>query len=207
METTYAGGGWMLAMKATRGTTFPYLSTYWTDRTTTLNTTDTTRNDGDAKFHTFNYFPATDWMALWPDAPLNGGDISLTSGGWSWVDLNAVGTTIPVADFFARNIQITKLSNGAIYNVTTPIPRNSAKFSSNIWSSQDGFQWYGYNYTSATTPTSKNVRWGWGWNNEADQASNDIRGGIGMAALTGYSAGDHNGSGVNRSMRFEWYVR
>ena len=207
METTYAGGGWMLAIKATRGTTFPYLSTYWTDRTTTLNPTQYNRNDGDAKFQTFNYFPATDWMALWPDAPVNGGDISLTSGGWSWVELNAVGSTIPVADFFARNIQITKLSNGAIYNVTTPIPKNSAKFSSNIWSSQDGFQWYGYNYTSATTPTSNNVRWGWGWNNEADQASNDIRGGIGMAALTGYSAGDHNGSGVNRSMRFEWYVR
>ena len=207
MDPSYAGGGWMLALKATRGTTFPYLSTYWTDKTTTLNPIQYNRNDGDAKFHTFNYFLATDWMALWPDVGFNGGDIPLTTGGWSWVELNAVGSTISCADFFAGNTTVTKLSNGVGYTATNPIPTGSTKFSSSIWSSQTGFQFYGINYKSSITPTSNNVRWGWGWNNEADQNSNDIRGGIGLAALTSYSAGDHAGSGLNRTMRVEWYVR
>ncbi len=207
MDAAYAGGGWMLALKATRANTFPYLSTYWTDKTTTLNTGDFTRNDSDAKFHTFNYFLATDWMALWPDAGFNGGDIPLTSGGWSWVELNAVGSTISCADFFAGNTTVTKLSNGVGYTATNPIPINSQKFSSSIWSSQSGFQFYGINYKSSITPTSNNVRWGWGWNDQADQLSNDYRGGIGLSALSAYSAGDNGGSGLNRSMRVEWYVR
>ena len=49
----FAGGGWMLAWKCTRGSTFPFGSSYWT-QTNTLNTSDMSRNDADAKYHTFN---------------------------------------------------------------------------------------------------------------------------------------------------------
>ena len=30
MDSTYDGGGWMMVMKATRGTTFNYGASYWT---------------------------------------------------------------------------------------------------------------------------------------------------------------------------------
>jgi hypothetical protein len=75
MDSAIDGGGWMMAMKATRGTTFPYDSGHWTT-VTTLNPSDNTQNDADAKFNTMNYFPSKDLMAIWPDIPsnYNGGD-------------------------------------------------------------------------------------------------------------------------------------
>ena len=59
--------------------------------------------------------------------------------------------------------------------------------------------------------SSSNVRWGWGWNNETDQGSNDVYGGIGMAAGS-FSAGDYIGccqvnTGLNRTMRVLWFIR
>ena len=44
LNPIYDGGGWMMAMKATTGTTFNYNSNYWTTANT-LNPTDTTRNN------------------------------------------------------------------------------------------------------------------------------------------------------------------
>jgi hypothetical protein len=91
MNDHYDGGGWMMLMKATRGTTFNYYSNYWTTQNT-LNSTDTTRNDADAKFNTFNYSPIKDIMAIWPDiSPTsytnvyskNGGSL-LIDDGWVW---------------------------------------------------------------------------------------------------------------------------
>lgn len=70
MDSNVDGGGWMMTMKATRGTTFNYDSTYWT-AVNTLNPSDTTRADADAKFHSMNYFPSKDLLALWPDIPSN----------------------------------------------------------------------------------------------------------------------------------------
>ena len=200
----------MLAMKGTRGTTFNFDSDYWTT-TNTLNENETNRNDGDAKYHTFNHFKSRDWLAIFPDAPVNGGDVSGGyDGGWSWVQTSAVGNVRQSArDFYANPTQIRKLGNGAVYTpATNPTPTNSSKFSSSIWSTQDGFQWYGINYTSNS---SKSIRWGFAWNNEANEASNDVTGGIGLKYAS-YSAGDaieccQANLGVNRSMRFEWYVR
>jgi hypothetical protein len=91
MNDMYDGGGWMMLMKATRGTTFQYSANYWTTQNT-LNATDTTRLDGDAKFDTFNYMPIKDIMAIWPDIPSrsytnsygkNGGSL-LINDGWVW---------------------------------------------------------------------------------------------------------------------------
>lgn len=80
MDSAVDGGGWMMAMKATRGTTFNFDSSHWTT-TTTLNPTDNTRNDADAKFNTMNYFQCKDILALWPDIPsdynnVGGGNLS-----------------------------------------------------------------------------------------------------------------------------------
>ncbi len=99
MNDHYDGGGWMMLMKATRGTTFNYNSTYWT-RINILNPTQTNRNDGDAKFDTFNYMPVKDIMGIWPDIPStsytnlfgkNGGSLNLQDG-WCWKIDNWCGT-------------------------------------------------------------------------------------------------------------------
>jgi len=66
MDNVYNGGGWMMAMKATTGTTFNYDANYWTS-SNNLNPSAYNRNNGDAKFDTMNYFPAKDMMAIWPD--------------------------------------------------------------------------------------------------------------------------------------------
>ena len=76
-----------MAMKATRGTTFPYDSGYWT-AVNTLNATDTTRNDADAKFNTMNYFPSKDLLALWPDIPSTYGGGTGGSLGNNIIDIN-----------------------------------------------------------------------------------------------------------------------
>jgi hypothetical protein len=198
----------MLAMKGTRGTTFSYGANYWTT-TNTLNTGDNTRNDADAKYDTFNYFPATDCMAIFPDAGTNGGDLPGSIGtGWVWVENNAFGVSMPVSRWFSMGVQLAKLSNGVIFGATNPIPMNSPKYNAAVWSRQEGFQWYGFNYKSSGY-SGAFIRWGWAWNNEADQTSNDYWGGIGfnLSSPNNYSAGDYGNPGVNRSMRFEWWVR
>lgn len=206
MNPACGGGGWMMAYKATRGTTFAYTSNYWTT-TNTLNTTDTTRNDADAKFHTANYFPARDWLAIFPDAPVNGGDVPGGYGGWTWMEANATNTVIPIVSFFSLGYTVIKLSNGIIYSRTEPTPMASPKYSSSLWTPELGFQAFALNYNKAGFSAAY-IRWGFCWNNENDQATNDNSAGIGST----YSAGDagafqQSTAGVNRSMRFEWYVR
>ena len=205
LDRNCAGGGWMLAMKGTRGTTFNYSSGYWTS-VNTLNPTDNTRNDGDAKYNTYNYFPAEDWLAIWPDIG-NGGDVSGGYGGWTWVENNVTGNSETVLTFMNRGVQVTKASNGVVYSRTDPIPESLPKYGSN-WSLSGGFRWYGLNYTGNA---GAKVRWGWATNNETEQNSNDINGGIGMT-YGSFSAGDYIAccqtiTGINRSARFEWYVR
>jgi hypothetical protein len=122
--------------------------------------------------------------------------------------------SIPVSTWYSLGLQLTKLAGGtAGYFGTNPQPKNSVKFTGGVWSSQSGFNWYGINYfSSAATPANiNNVRWGWGWNNETDQASNDVIGGIGINRTLA-SAADFiyccpDVTGLNRPMRFEWYVR
>jgi hypothetical protein len=91
MNDVYEGGGWMMLMKASRGSTFKYDTNYWTTQNT-LNPTDVTRLDGDAKYDTFNYTTISDVMAIWPDIASksytnvygkNGGCLNLDDG-WCW---------------------------------------------------------------------------------------------------------------------------
>lgn len=232
MNPAYAGGGWMMAVKASRGTAFGYTSSYWYTNNTT-NVAGTDRSNSDAKFQTYNYFPATDWMAIFPDTGINGGDLPASlNTGWVWVENNAVGITVPLLHWYSLNqSNYCKSSNGiGGFSATNPTPTNLAKFAnagvSNVWSAQGGFQWYGMNYvgltlgyltstgistvTTGTSNANSAVRWGFGWNNENDQGSNDCCGGIGLG-FGGWSAGDRTGAqtitGLNSQFRFEWYVR
>ena len=201
MDSIYDGGGWMLMMKATRGTTFQYSSTYWTTNNT-LNPSDLTRSNADAKYNTMNYYQATDMMAIFPDITTNG----VTSGSipnlsyWSWLQNDFYSGTPVVPITFFNTVNNLNISDAKAYN----------GWASGVFSSQNGYKWYGFNYT---TYAPGSVRWGFGWNNESDAFSNDVSGGIGMGSSFGsYSAGDlinccPDTTGINRSARVEVYVR
>lgn len=215
LNSAVDGGGWMMMMKATTGTTFNYASTYWTS-INTLNPTDNTRSvNGDAKFNTMNYYAAKDMMALWPDITTSGGSMTLGTpySCWSWLQNNFNnGVRITPVNFF------NTVSRLFIMDATT-----YSGYSSSIFSAQTSVKFYGFNYQNlASTPTAK-VRWGFGWNENnplavfpsGEETSNDVSGGIGMTGTfaTGlnYSAGDQMGccgtTGINRSARVEVYVR
>jgi len=211
LNSAIDGGGWMMAMKATRGTTFQYSSAHWTTGTT-LNSSDYTRNDADAKFNSMNYYFAKDIMALWPDIPWNyngstsGGSIN-TNGSyyvWCWLQNN-----------FNNGIRITPIN---FFNTASNLFFGDASNftgKGTAFSSQVDVRFYGFNYTGNGTGTN---RWGFGWNENGgglypngNQASNDVFGGIGMAAGS-FSAGDYisccqNFTGINRSARVEIYIR
>jgi hypothetical protein len=209
MDSKYDGGGWMLAMKATRGaspgyasTTFNFDANYWYTANT-LNPNDVTRNDADAKYDVFNYFGTTDLLALWPDISNVGtesGSIdNLTN--WSWLEKNISGAPFTLISKFALSP-----TQQAIYTSTN----GTMNFNGNgtPFSNQAGYTFYGFNYTGNA---GTKVRWGFGWNNETDQGSNDVSGGIGMASGS-FSAGDRITccpfyTGINRNARVEMYIR
>lgn len=195
MNPACDGGGWMLAMKGSNGNVFNYNSSYWSN-SNTLNPTNPSRDNGNAKYEVFNHYKATDWFAGFPDVQHHTGDINRdVYNGFTWLEKNAVGSEKTLLEFFRSNVRLTKSRN----------PRDLRKFNGNVWSSQNGFQWYGMNYQGGHGHKS---RWGFGWNNERDERTNDATGGIGTQHS---SAGDHFGCcgnrGLNRTMRFEFYVR
>ena len=219
MNDQYDGGGWMMLMKATKGTTFQYSSTHWTT-TSTLNPTDTTREDGDAKYNVFNYNYIKDVMAIWPDInpdsytniySKNGGSFYVKDG-WVWLvnnwnSANTDSRTTPLAGF-----QNGRRPFGGTDSTITPVansPYNYNGYSSSIFSHQTQT----YIYFFCTTGASSNVRWGFLFNNEADLGSIDSFGGIGMEGMVPYSAGDWaNGfggsiTGIKRQARVEMYGR
>ena len=192
MDTSLEGGGWMLAMKATRNTTFSYSSSHWTS-TSTLNPSDTTRNDADAKYHIFNTYIGTQVMAIWPDVGVVGGSLYVPGYGWIWKE--DITTPSTLLTLFQTNKEIS--SNASTF----------PGLNTDIWSTQSGYKRYGFNM-SGNLP----IRWGFIWNNENNSNSSDVSGGIGMSSgANGYSAGDWYSSagtqGLNRSMRVEIYIR
>jgi hypothetical protein len=209
MDSAYNGGGWMLAMKATTtATTFSYASTYWTTANT-LNKTEVSRNNADAKYDVMNYFLAKDMMAIWPDIPNSGAESGSIDNltNWTWLQNNfhnSGSTTTLISKFSGAQVAYETSLNGTMtFN----------GYGATAFSKQAGFTFYGINYT---TLANASVRWGFAWNNEAQQASNDVSGGIGMGTSYGnFSAGDKVGCceyptgvfGVNRAARVEVYIR
>lgn len=207
MNSAYDGGGWMLALKSTTGTTFNYSASYWTTANT-LNPTDVTRNNADAKYDIMNGFLAKDVMALWPDisnvASESGSIDGLTQWSWLQNDFNT-GTRITPIGFFST-------ANNRFFS-----DANLFSGKGTVFSGQTQVRFYGFNYT---VNSSAKVRWGFAWNENSpglfpsgDQSSNDVSGGIGMDSSFGnYSAGDRinccqNATGINRSARVEIYIR
>jgi hypothetical protein len=215
MDSAYDGGGWMMALKATRGTTFSYTSTYWTT-TNTLNPTDYTQNDADAKFNSFNYFQAKDVLARWPDIGSGGSIPSL--GSWIWLENDFIGgRRQELVNFF--QVTYTQQNGGAGL-----FKRDAKSFSGwrgDTFSSQVDIRFYGFNYVNYNG--SGQARWGFGWNENGEgvwpgaagaaPGSNDVFGGIGLGSGgASYSAGDRisccsDNTGINRSARVEVYVR
>lgn len=217
MNSAIDGGGWMMAMKATTGTTFSYSSNHWTTATI-LNPSQTNRNNGDAKFDTMNYFHAKDIMALWPDIPWNyggsttGGSVNTNGsyGNWCWLQNN-----------FNSGIRITPINFFSSASRLHLGDANNFAGKGTAFSSQPDIRFYGFNYSNASSTAS--VRWGFGWNENGgglypngEATSNDVSGGIGMSGLfttnINYSAGDQlsccaNSTGINRSARVEIYIR
>lgn len=212
LNSSVDGGGWMMMMKATRGTTFQYSSTYWTDQGTVLNTGNTNRNDGDAKFNTMNYFWAKDMMALWPDITTVGGSMSLSAYGcWSWLQNNFNNSKRVNPVHFFNTVNRLFLGDA-----------NNFAGKGSQFSSQTDVRFYGFNYYDLSSPSTSKVRWGFGWNENGgglypngNETSNDVTGGIGMTGVfatnLNYSAGDQMNccgvTGINRSARVEIYVR
>ena len=227
MNSAFDGGGWMLTMKATRGTTFNYASSYWTTQNL-LNENNLNQDDGDAKYDAFNYFEGSDLMARWPDIG-DGGSIAGT-GTWTWLERsfnsgrNSSRTNL--VDFFT-NAGTYESGYGGYFR------RDAKTFSgwaSGIFSSQVDIRFYGFNFDGAGNYFGNDmtrVRWGFGWNENGEglysspatlatggaPGSNDVGGGIGMDTQFGsYSAGDRinccqDTTGINRTARVEIYIR
>jgi hypothetical protein len=222
MNSAYDGGGWMMAMKATTGTTFQYSSAHWTTNTT-LNPTDNTRNNADAKFNTMNYFPAKDLLAIWPDITTGTGGSITGQGVWTWLEnnFNVRSERIPLINFFGSSVGTGVTAAGS--GLFKKDAKTFSGWASGIFSSQTDVRFYGFNYNPYPVGGNAQVRWGFGWNENSEGlfpgsayspylGTNDVSGGIGMSWGPNYSAGDYiaccnDSTGINRSARVEVYVR
>ena len=217
MNDCYDGGGWMMLMKGTTGTTFQYSSNYWTSKNT-LNASDLTRNDADAKYDTFNYSTVKDVLAIWPDIPStgytnpygqNGGSI-FVSDGWTWMvnNWNETSRITPLTGFSTTRLpHQNSTSPFQTYGINNPYRYNGF----GGWCSRQSGS---YQHVFYSVGNNANVRWGFLFNNESYELNTcDVFCGIGMGGLANYSAGDYNNGGawapvgINRTARFEMYGR
>lgn len=231
MNRIYDGGGWMLMMKATTGTTFNYSSSYWTTNNT-LNPTDLTRNNADAKYDVMNYFPGKDLLAVWPDITTGSGGSIPSTGAWTWLQNSFYnGNRIVPTTFFNT---VGTYNNGGTPNTGNyggyfiQDAKTYSGWASGTFSSQPDIRFYGFNFiNNPAYGLDAKVRWGFGWNENSEglytspatlttggaPGSDDVSGGIGMSANFGsFSAGDkinccNDTTGINRSARVEVYVR
>jgi hypothetical protein len=203
MDSAMDGGGWTMVMKSAQtSTTFNYSASYWTTANV-LNETDASAALSDSKYNTFNYLSATNMLAVFPDVNINSfgsterGSIDGHNYGWTWKQSVPSGPKTALGVFSGVDKQYVSLP--AAFN----------GHNGTIFTEQEGFKWYGFNYPGGGHQLK--VRWGFGWNNEGDEGSNDVSGGIGLSSRS-YSAGDvynccRTSIGVNRSMAMQMYVR
>ena len=192
LDRAVDGGGWMMAMKATTGTTFNYYANYWTTANI-LTPTDTTRNDADAKFHTMNYSLASDLLALWPDISGN----STTGGSLFLTDLKYV---VPSTNYKCWTwLQNRFTSAGTFY-----IGGNSATTTTvtGITASMTLIDWFNKLQTATVTTGSDGARcfiqdasmWT-GWNAAAFSSQTDVR---------FYGFNYYNTQGTTNGTRTRW---
>lgn len=212
MDNKYNGGGWMLIMKASLGSTFNFEANYWTT-TNTLNSTDLTRNNADAKYDAFNFVPVIDVMAIWPvaDFGYTGGSYNITDG-WTWLVNN-----------WYNGVRATPIDGFNLHprDANPSDPLSFAGFRSGVFSTQSPARRHvfgGHSHLSGGNNWGT-TRWGFVWNENGanDFGSCDAWGGIGVSRAfgafgnTGKSAGDNFGccgsAGYNRALRIELYGR
>ena len=117
------GGGWMLAWKCTRGSTFGYNSNYWTSDNVYNETSGLNLNDGDHKNHAFNHYVAGSIAAVFPDLN-NGGQSSVPYSAWTWKQ-SGVGQTA-----------LTRLQSNQTLSTN---PRGESSQSGSGFSNQNGY--------------------------------------------------------------------
>ena len=226
MDSAYNGGGWMMAMKATTGTTFKYTANYWTTNNT-LNPTTFNLDNGDAKFNIFNYYEGADLMARWPDIGAGGSIAGV--GVWTWMEksfnrLRSTSNKVTMLDFFT-NAGTYQSGYGGYFIQDA---KTFSGWASGVFSSQADVRFYGFNFINHPNyGFAAKVRWGFGWNENGEglysspatlatggaPGSDDVGGGIGMdVQFSDYSAGDkinccQDTTGINRSARVEVYIR
>jgi hypothetical protein len=191
-RTNSDNGAWILMMKgAPASTNFLYSSTYWTDSTSTLNTTSLSNDvSSDAKFSAFNNLSVKKILAVFKagsnagsypyDAgtygiPVGGDIASNAFGGHVWLETLASATTA----------QSRLTTNSILYDAAATIPISKYK-QSNDASSNQVFSYetpagvYGFNVSTCTN-SQANLRWGFQWNENGanDYSSCDMWGGIG----------------------------
>lgn len=150
-----------------------------------------------------------------------GGSIS-NNTQWTWLENNFNdGSRQSLTNFF-------NLSYPVQYGGSGLFKRDAKTFSgwsNGSFSSQVDIRFYGFNYSQVNytlyPSVTGSVRWGFGWNENGEglwpstsqtyNGTNDVFGGIGMASGN-RSAGDYiaccqDTTGINRSARFEIYVR
>lgn len=208
MNDCYAGGGWMMLMKATRGNTFQYSANYWST-SNVLNPTQTNRLDGDAKFAVFNNNYIKDVMAIFPDVPSlsytnvygrNGGSLNLDDG-WCWKVENWNGSSRTTALSGFQNSRQATPSDPNLFN----------GYSTSVFSRQTIAARHIFGGGSILS-ANQYARWGMIFNDSTvnDFSSVDNFCGIGVSSVN-YSAGDVYNccgtAGLNRTMRVELYGR
>ena len=221
MDKSVDGGGWMMALKANRTTTFQYSSSHWTTPST-LNTDSLNGLIGEAKFNVMNFCPAIDMLAVWPDITTNGGSLpSNKFNCWTWLEKNITSTPGTVSTNRTTLIYLFSTASRKFIKDA----KTFSGWNGTIFSSQSDVRFYGFNYyNNQGDSNGTRTRWGFGWNENGgglypngDMNSDDVAGGIGMNGLqqnTGlkYSAGDAIGccqdnTGINRSARVQIYIR
>jgi hypothetical protein len=213
MNDRYDGGGWMMLMKATRGNTFQYDANYWTTANT-LNATDVTRTDGDAKYNAFNYKPIKDILAIWPDiSPSvytnnfgNQGGSFFVEDGWVWELTNWNGASAATA---LAGFQTSRTVN----------PQAPAEFNGfgPMWSTQSPTAHHVIGGATHLSHAGGGMaRWGFVFSDTGDYSGqgSDCFCGIGLGTVQ-ISAGDYNNGpgswvinyGLNRTARVEMFGR
>jgi hypothetical protein len=122
MDAKVFGGGWMLALKGAQNSgEFTYFSAHWTTNTTLNENDEYPENFTNAKNDIYNYYQATDCLAMF-DGKDTKGELTFVDNpeyGWVWIINNFAGMNnkISLLDFFKPN---GRSANGnSYYGYTT----------------------------------------------------------------------------------------
>lgn len=207
MHRKWDGGGWMMLMKIksnSDGDTFGYNSKYWTDNTTTLNTSSTSREDEDAKFDTMNHVPVQDIMSVW-NGTICGGDVNIDENAWilrknNWINDHRGETFIDGCSGTSK----TYYEDNNLYTQMRGYTRKIFYYtgiqdlSKRMGTAGGGKGRYGINinHTNSNNSYVLKARWGFLFNNEDDFTSCDTISGIGLNFQNGSSDIRNCGAGV-----------